>query len=384
MNDPLLRWREHFPILASTAYLISNSLGAMPRQVREGLGDYAEAWATRGVLAWEDAGGGQGWWDMPARIGNLIAPLIGAEAGQVSVQPNVTLATAMALSCFDFRAPRNRVVLNELEFPSVLYQYQALRDLGAEIVMVPSGDGVRVPAERIIAAIDERTAVVQLSHVLFRSAWIQDVAAVIRAAHQAGAGVVLDTYHSAGVLPFSVRELEVDFAVGGVLKWLCGGPGVAFLYVKPELVPRLRPRLAGWQAHRRPFAFEPEMDPRDDAWRFLTGTPAIPALYAARPGLEIINEVGVENIRGKSVRQTGLLIERARQHGWRVNSPLEASERGGTVTIDVPGAERVCRELLVRRFLVDHRPGAGIRIAPHFYTADDEIEAVVEEMHRII
>jgi kynureninase len=233
----------------------------------------------------------------------------------------------MVLSCFDFRPPRNRIVLNELEFPSVRYVYQALRDSGAELVVVPSDDGIRVPTGRMIEAIDERTLLVPFSHVLYRSACIQDVAAITAGAHRMGAYVVLDTYHSAGVLPLDVQGLAVDFAVGGVLKWLCGGPGAAFLYVRPDLGAHLKPRLAGWQAHRRPFAFEGEMDLREDAWRFLTGTPQVPALYAARPGLEIINKVGVANIRAKSVCQTSLLVELARERGWRVNSPLDAAER---------------------------------------------------------
>jgi len=403
MSDPLLLWRDEFPILQHTTYLISNSLGAMPRAVPGALAAYADAWATRGVRAWEssrvpaaECGLGNdrrtphselrtphledGWWEMPIAVGDMVAPLIGASPGEVAMHQNVTLASAMVLSCFDFRPPRNRIVLNELEFPSVRYVYQALRDSGAELVVVPSDDGIRVPTERMIEAIDERTLLVPFSHVLYRSACIQDVAAITAGAHRMGAYVVLDTYHSAGVLPLDVHGLAVDFAVGGVLKWLCGGPGAAFLYVRPDLRAHLKPRLAGWQAHRRPFAFEGEMDLREDAWRFLTGTPQVPALYAARPGLEIINKVGVANIRAKSVRQTSLLVELARERGWRINSPLDAGERGGTVSMDFPGAETVCRRLLERNFLVDYRPEAGIRIAPHFYNSDDEVRAVVDQI----
>ncbi len=395
MDDPLLRWRDEFPILADTTYLISNSLGAMPRSVRGALAAYADAWARHGVRAWESAAdaaqpdvsggthGGAGWWSLPVAVGDLVAPLIGAAPGEISMHPNVTLANAIVLSCFDVRPPRHRIVFSALEFPSVRYLYQAQWSRGAEPVVVPSDDGVRAGAERLLETIDERTLLVLLSHVLFRSAHIQDVAAVTRRAHQVGACVVLDVYHSAGVLPFDVRALEVDFAVGGVLKWLCGGPGCAFLYVRSDLRGRLTPRLTGWQAHRRPFAFEDEMDLRDDAWRFLNGTPQIPGLYAARPGLEIIHQVGVENIRAKSIRQTSLLIELAQEQGWRIHSPLNADERGGTVTIDLPGAENVCRKLLERKFLVDYRPQAGIRIAPHFYNSDEEVLAVVEEMARL-
>lgn len=386
MSDLLLEWRDEFPILSRTTYLISNSLGAMPHGVRDALASYAEAWASRGVRAWESASGAaadDGWWTMPITVGDLVAPLIGARAGEVSMHQNVTLATAIALSCFDFHPPRNRIVLSELEFPSVRYLLRAQRGHGAEIADVPSEDGIRVPLDKLVAAIDERTALVVASHVLFRSACIQDVAAIARRAREVGARVLLDTYHSAGVLPFDVHELRVDFAVGGVLKWLCGGPGAAFLYVRPDLWPHLRPSLTGWQAHRRPFAFERELDAREDAWRFLNGTPNVPALCAARPGLEIIGKAGVDRIRAKSVRLTSLLVERARERGWRIHSPLNADERGGTVTVDLPGGEEVCRQLLERNFLVDYRPGAGIRIAPHFYNTEDEIEAVIEEMKAI-
>lgn len=386
MDDPLLGWRDEFPILTEATYLISHSLGAMPRGVRGALEAYADAWARRGVRAWESASGAAsdaGWWSMPVTVGDLVAPLVGAAAGEISMLPNVTLANAVVLSCFELRPPRNRIVLSELEFPSVRYLYQAQRDRGADVVVAPSEDGIRVPTERLLEAIDERTLLAPLSHVLFRSACIQDVERVTRRAHQVGAHVVLDVYHSAGVMPLDVHALGVDFAVGGTLKWLCGGPGSAFLYVRPDLRSRLEPRLTGWQAHRRPFAFEAEMELRDDSWRFLNGTPQIPALYAARPGLEIINRVGVENIRAKSVRQTSLLVKLAQEHGWQVRSPLEAAERGGTVTIDLPGAEAVCRQLLERKFLVDYRPQAGIRIAPHFYNSDEELRAVAEEMSRL-
>lgn len=383
MDDALLRWRDQFPILARTTYLISNSLGAMPAGVRDSLAAYAEAWATRGVRAWESASGearDDGWWTMPLAIGDLVAPLIGAHPNEVSMHQNVTLANAIILSCFDFKPPRNRIVLSELEFPSVRYLYEEQRREGAEIVAATTEDGIRIPTERLLEAIDERTLLVLLSHVLFRSAYIQDVAAITRRAHDVGAYVVLDTYHSTGVLPYDVHELGVDFAVGGVLKWLCGGPGASFLYVRPDLRPRLRPRLLGWQAHRRPFGFEASMDLREDAWRFLNGTPNVPALYAARPGLEIIRQAGVAQIRAKSMRLTGLLIELAQERGWRVHSPLRAEERGGTVTIDLPNSEAVCRELLERKFLVDFRPQAGIRIAPHFYNSEDEVRAVIAEI----
>jgi kynureninase len=374
MSDDLLRWRTHFPILSTTTYLISNSLGAMPEGVREAMAAYAEAWATRGVTAWDD------WWDMPVKVGDLLAPIIGCGPGEISLHQNVTLVQAIIASCFGPAPPRNRVVLSDMEFPSVRYFWQAQR--GVEIVEV-EGDGVTVPAERMLAAIDERTLLVPMSHVLFRSACIQDAAAIIRHAHAMGALVILDSFQSAGTVPFNVRELDADFCVGGVLKWLCGGPGVAYLYVKPELRARLAPRLTGWMAHQRPFQFELTQDLQADSFRFLNGTPHIPALYAARPGLEIINQVGVENIRRKSVHQTGLLIEAATERGFPLTVPSGAAQRGGTVAINVADGYQVCQELIRRKFLVDYRPKAGVRVSPHFYNSDDEVLAVVEEIARI-
>jgi kynureninase len=374
MSDDLLAWREHFPILETSTYLISNSLGAMPRGVREALAAYTDAWATRGVTAWDQ------WWDMPVSVGDLIAPILGAGPGQISLHQNVTITQAIIASCFDFRPPRNRVVLSDMEFPSVKYFWQAQQ--GVDVVEV-RGDGVTVPLENMLAAIDERTLLVPMSHVLFRSAFIQDAATIIGHAHRAGARVILDTFQSAGTVPLNVQELNADFCVGGVLKWLCGGPGVAYLYVRPDLRESLAPRLTGWMAHRRPFQFEGAMDMTSGPFRFLNGTPHIPALYAARPGLEIISRVGVENIRRKSLRQTALLVEAARERGFRVTAPADPAQRGGTIAIDAPNGYEVCQELIRRKFLVDYRPQAGIRVSPHFYNTDEEVLAVVEEIARI-
>lgn len=380
MND-LLAWRKEFPILATTTYLISNSLGAMPRGVEPALAEYARTWATRGVRAWEE-----GWWEMAVALGDRIAPLIGADAGTISLHENVTLTQAVIASCFRFEGQRRKVVLTDKEFPSVVYFWHAQREHGAEVELVRTEeDPVRVPTEKLLAAIDERTLLVPFSHVLFRSAYVQDVQAIVEKAHRVGAHVILDAYQSAGVLPVEVKKWNVDFAVGGVLKWLCGGPGVAYLYVRPDLRAKLRPTLTGWLAHPRPFDFE--VGPgvyRDDAFRFLNGTPHIPAFYAARPGLEIIQQVGVERIREHSLQLTRRLIEGARAHGWRVHTPEADRERGGTVTLDVPRAPEVTRELLRRDILIDYRPGAGIRLSPHFYNIEDEVDSVLTEIAAIL
>jgi kynureninase len=378
--DPLLEWRKEFPTLEHTVHLISHSLGAMPRRTRDRLNEYADIWTTRNIRAWEE-----GWWEMPVTVGNLVASIIGAGEGEVVMLPNVSLAQSVINSCFDWCGKRNKIVSEELNFPTNLYLYRELERLGARIEIVPSDDGMTVPLERMLRAIDDQTLLVSTSHVIFKSAYIQDLAAITTRAHQAGAYIVADIYQSAGTVPVNVRELDVDFATGGSVKWLCGGPGAGYLYVRRDLWPRLEPKLTGWVAHRRPFAFETgEIDYADDVHRFLNGTPAIPALYAARSGYEIINEIGVDKIRAKSVRQTSRLIELADEAGFGVNTPRNPEQRGGTVTLDVPNAQEVTQELLRRDFLLDYRPGAGIRIAPHFYTADEELDLVVREIQTIL
>ncbi len=380
MSDPLLRFRSEFPILERTTYLVSNSLGAMPRGVPERLAEYARMWAERGVRAWSE-----GWWEMPVAVGDEIAPLIGADAGEVAMFPNVTLAQAAVLSALEYAPPRDTIVMTELDFPSVRYVFDALaRRLGARIVVVPSDDGIGIETDRLLAAIDERTRLVAISHVLFRSAYIVDAEAVCRRAHEVGALVSLDAFHSVGVLPVDVKGMGVDFLTGGVLKWLCGGPGGAFLYAAPAVRDRLAPALTGWQAHARPFGFEPEMVYAQGAFRWLNGTPVIPALYAAIEGPRCVRRAGVAAIRAKSIRQTSRLIELAARRGYRVNAPRDPDRRGGTVALLVPHALEVTRALLAENILVDYRPEAGIRIAPHFYTSDDEIEQVIEAIDRLL
>jgi kynureninase len=380
LADPEARWRGEFPILGRTTYLINNSLGAMPRGVYDSLRGYAEAWAERGVRAWEDS-----WWDLPGKVADQISPLIGAGPGEISLHQNVTTTQAVIASCFDFGGPRNKVVMTDLEFPSVQYFYHEQRQHGARVALVPSGNSIRFDLEPFLAAIDETTLLVPISLVLFRSSFIVDAKAIIERAHRVGALVILDLFQATGTVPFDVREVGCDFAVGGVLKWLCGGPGVAYLYVREDLRQKLRPSLTGWLAHRRPFSFEPgAIDPREDSYRFLNGTPHIPALYACQPGLEILNQVGVHAIREKSVRMTARILDGARARGWRVNTAENPTQRGGTVSVDCPHAFEVCRELLARDILVDYRPLAGIRISPHFYNHPEECDFALSQIEEIL
>ncbi len=377
--DSLLEWRKEFPTLERAVHLISHSLGAMPRAARERLNEYADAWTDRGIRAWEE-----GWWEMPVELGNLIAGIIGAGADEVVMLPNVTIAQWIVNSCFHWSGRRNKIVVEELNFPTNLYLYEQLTRLGARLETVASGDGVSIPLERLLAAIDDRTLLVSISHVLFKSAIIQDMAAVTRRAHEVGALVVADVYQSAGTVPVNVRGWDVDFAVGGSVKWLCGGPGAGYLYARRDLWPRLEPRLTGWMAHQRPFGFEGGMDYAAGIARFLNGTPAIPSLYAARAGYEIIAAIGVEAIRAKSLRQTQRLLDLAAEAGLPAFAPTAAAERGGTVVLDVPNGAAVAKELLRRDILVDFRPGAGIRIGPHFYTRDEELDQVIGEIRGIL
>jgi kynureninase len=378
--DELLRWRSEFPILEHTTYMISNSLGAMPRAVYDEMRAYADSWAERGVRAWEE-----GWFEMAVEVGDKMAPLLGVRAGEISLHQNVTICQAIISSCFDYRGARNKVVLCDLEFPSIQYFSNAQRRFGARTETVPSDDGIRLPLEKFLAAIDETTLLVPISQVLFRSAFIVDAKAIIEKAHRVGAHVILDCFQAAGTIPLEVRALGADFAVGGVLKWLCGGPGVGYLYVREDLRAKLRPALTGWLAHQRPFGFEiGAIEPREDSYRYLNGTTHIPALYACRPGLDILNQAGIRAIREKSMRLTRRIFEGARARGWRVNTPENPAERAGTVSVDCPNAPEVCRELIAREILVDYRPKAGIRLSPHFYNREEECDFTLEQIADIL
>ena len=373
MSDPLLAFRSEFPILERTTYLVSHSLGAMPRTVPDRLAEYVDMWAELGVRAWAN-----GWWEMPIEVASEIGPLLGASAGEVVMVPNVSLGQAVVMSAIGYTPPRDRIVMTDLDFPSVRYVYDQLAPrLGAKVVVVASEDGISIDEDRLIAEIDERTALVAISHVLFRSAYIMDVERICRRAHDVGALVSLDAFHSVGVMPVDVKRIGADFLTGGVLKWLCGGPGACFLYVSPAASEQYAPALTGWQAHRRPFAFEREMDYADGIARWLSGTPMIPALYAATEGPRLVRRAGIEAVRAKSIRQTARLIELADERGYTVSAPRDSSRRGGTVALDVPHAYEIAQFLLSHDIIVDYRPNAGIRIAPHFYTSDAELERAV-------
>ena len=368
----LAAYRDRFPILESTTYLINHSLGAMPAEAERRLGQFAAEWRTRGARAW-----GEGWWDSVFRTGDLIGGIIGAPPGSTVMHQNVTVAEAIVLSCFDLKPPRNKIVFEEGLFPSVRYVQHAWSRFGAEVVVCEDADAV-------IEAIDERTLLVPVSHVLYKTAEIQPIERIVARAKEMGAYVCLDAYQSAGAVPLDVTALGVEFCVGGSVKWLCGGPGAGWLYVRPDLAERLEPALAGWQGHARPFAFEIEMEPAPGSARFLTGTPAVSANYAASAGYEIIAEIGVDRIRDHSMRQTALLVELVDAAGFELTSPRDPEIRGGSVVFRVPDFQAVHAELARREIICDTRPDAGIRFGPHFFNTEDELRFAVGEVQEIL
>jgi kynureninase len=378
--DPLLSWRAEFPIVDTCTYLVSHSLGAMPKRTTKYLQQYTDEWSTRGVRAWHE-----GWWEIGRTVGDLLAPILGVKPGTISMHQNVTVAMGIIGSCFMYDGTRRKIVMTDLEFPTNMYLFEGFRRYGAEIVYVPADDSLRTNLQRLLDAIDDQTVLVPLSVVLFRSAYIQDARAVVEKAHKVGARVVLDVYQAAGTVPLQIEATGADFAVGGSVKWLCGGPGAGYLYVHPDVAKDVFPGLVGWAAHANPFSFATgPITYADGPERFQSGTPNVPSIYAARAGYEIVREVGVEAIRKKSLRLTRRLIEHAQRAGYRLNTPTDDRERGGAVVVDVPNGEAASQELLRRNVIIDYRPGAGIRMAPHFYNSEAEIDHAMQVLDEVV
>lgn len=381
MSDPLLDWRQEFPILDRTTYLISHSLGAMPRRAHERLAEYGKVWETRGVRAWHEV-----WWEYPRQVGDLIGKILNAPADCVAMHQNVSVAVSLLFSCFDWaKSKRNKIVTNDLEFPSVLYVCEEQTRLGAKHFSVKSRDRMEPDYEALLAAIDETTQFVVISLVFFRNGALSDLAAVAKRAHEMGALVLVDGYQGVGAVPLDVQKMDIDFLAGGSVKWLLGGPGAGYLYVKPSHLQKLEPRITGWAAHARPFAFETErIDYANDIYRMQHGTASLPSLYAARSGYEIVGEIGVAKIREKSLRQTRRMIELAESKGFSVRTPKSDTRRGGYIAIDVPHGAAVVKALEKREILCDYRPGSGIRLSPHFYTKDEELDFAIGEIAKAV
>ena len=372
--DPLLTWRDEFVGIDRVLHFISHSLGAMPRGAAEMLERYAQMWRERGIRSWEEE-----WFELPTQVGDTLGAIFNAEPGCVSMHENCTTAQSIALSALAFASPRNRLVCTAEDFPSELYLYEGLTRRGVELVRVPAREGRTIAEADLVAAIDERTAVVAISQVFFRTSQVLDLAPVIARAHEVGALVMVDAYQAIGTVPTDVLALGVDMLTGGSVKWLCGGPGAGYLYVSPRVRAVLEPAFTGWMAHEQPFAFDSSpLERHAGARRFWTGTPGIPAFAAAVSGYRIVAGIGVEAIRAKSLRQTERMMAWADEFGLGVVSPRAAATRGGTVVLDVPNAETVCRSLLAQDVLLDFRPGVGLRLAPHFYTRDDEVDRVMK------
>lgn len=371
-------WRARFPILNDTTYLVNHSLGAMPAAAKDVLVRFADQWATRGVRSW-----GEGWWDAPVNVGNVLAPLLNAPKDTVVMHQNVSVIQSLVASALDFDGPRNKVVYTDQNFPTNMYVWEGLRRFGARIETVETG-GLEVPLEKLLAAIDEETLIVPVSHVCFKTSYLQEAKAICERAHEVGAMVLLDTYQSLGCVPVDVQELGVDMVCGGSVKWLCGGPGAGYLYVRPDLISKLEPRLTGWAAHAAPFAFE--MGAQRYATgieRFLHGSPAVASLLQATAGYEIVREAGVDNIRAHSIALTEQLRGDMENRGFVVNTTANPERRGGTLTIGLNEEESgpaFVKALEERGILVDHRPEAGIRVSPHFYTPAEELAEFAQHM----
>ena len=380
-HDPSL-WRDRFPILNDTTYLVNHSLGAMPVGVVDKLKAFTDKWAERGVRAW-----GEGWWTAPSDIGDLVGGLMNAPAGSVVMHQNVSVITGLVASALNFDDERNKVVYTDQNFPTNMYVWEAFKQYGARIHQVESDPGGIVPTERLLEAIDEQTLIVPISHVCFRNSYLQDAQAICERARSVGALVLLDTYQSLGTVPIDVQELGVDMVCGGSVKWLCGGPGAAYLYVRPDLFETLEPKITGWMAHADPFAFElGEQRYSSGAQRFLHGSPAVASLMQASAGYEVIQEVGVQNIRGWSIHLNELLREDLASRGFTFHGPSTPETRGGTLTVELHPEESgpaFVKSLERRHILVDHRPEAGIRVSPHFYTQEDELAGFAETMQHL-
>lgn len=385
MDELAQKYRQHFPILESSCYMISNSLGAMPREAGKELMQYTHEWQTDGVEAWHS------WFPLVDTVSGLFGKIIGAEAKDVTLIHNLTIGSALIASCLDFSGKRNKVVFTELHFPTISYLWHGWQKYGAKVILIKSDDGIHVDVQKILDAIDEESLIVPISHVYFRSGALQDIKMIIEKAHSVGALVMVDSYQAAGVVPIDVKALNVDILAAGVLKWLCGGPGAAFMYVRSDLHERFRPAIRGWLGDKEPFEFTmPDVNFSEGMHRFLTSSIQVPCLYTAVPALKMMGEIGITAIREKSLGLTQRIIDRSDEYGFKVNSPREPHRRGGALTIDPNGitkgkldTKQLNDELIRRRFITDYRPPFGIRVAPHFYNTLEEVDAIMMEMKKL-
>lgn len=375
--------RDEFPILADRNYLISASLGPLSRRSRSLAEEHLDLWQRLGPEElWFEHG-------MPRlqECRSLFARLIGADADEIAIIPSVSSGISSLASCLDLKR-RPKIVATDMDFPTNHYVWQAQAARGAELDVVRSPDQIRIETAGIVSRIDDRTSLVNTNRVLFESSFILDMPPVIAAAHAAGSYVLVDDFHGSGIVPIDVHELNIDFLVSGALKWLCGGQGIAFLYVRRDLIQQLDPLVVGWFGTQEPFDFDrSKLRLRSDARRFETGTYALPQAWTAAGGMSLILEVGVENIRAHNQILTGAIIEAADETGLDVLSPRDAARRGGLVRLRIPGgrpeAERVLHILFERHVVLDQR-GDAVRISPHFFNTESDIEACFIELRKVL
>lgn len=370
--------RDQFPILGTSTYLVSHSMGAAPARAKAALEAYWDEWAAEGPEAWE------AWIPRIGEIADGIGSIVGAPAGSIFLGPNVSVLQAAIASCIGFGCERNEVVYESVQFPSLTYVWKEWERYGAVTRVIPSDDGRTISLDRILSAITEKTAIAVLSHAYYVSGAVADIRAIQAHCHEYGTLLCVDAYQTTGVYPYDVTEWDLDLVTGGSHKWLCGGPGCGWIYIKPSLIDYFKPAVTGWFAHARPFSFEAApIEHAPSMYRFATGTPTIPGYVVARPGHDLIREVGVARIREHNVRLTTKLAEMALERGLRVNTPLEPERRTGWIGLDFDGSGAACRELIARRVFVDYRPGCGIRVSPHFYTTDAEIDNFFAELDKL-
>src|SRR5881396_3348695 len=370
----LARYRSEFPIFRDKVYLNTCSLGALGERTRRRLGEFLDLWQARGAAAWYDV-----WWAALAELRRRYGRLVGATPAEIALAPSISVALSSLAEALDYRR-RPKVVVTSLDFPTVAYQWLAKRPRGVEVVVVESPDGVTVPVEAIARAVDDRTALVATSHVYFTSGAIQDLRAVADGAHAKGALCLIDAHQSVGQVPLDVRAAGVDGVTAGGLKWLLGGPGIVFLYVREELARRLAPAIAGWFGHKNQFAFElRSLEWHDDARRFELGTPSLAAVYAQLGGLEYIEEIGVPAIRAVTTALTEDLVARARDLGLRPKVAPRAEDRSAIVLLPAADPAAGVRHLAAGGIIADARPG-HVRLSPFFYNVQDDHVSALERL----
>lgn len=365
------RWRTEFPILQSRTYLNSCSLGALSRRSMGYLGEYQGLWNTLGASAWYEL-----WMGRIGELRGRVAELWNAREQEVALSPSVSAALSSIASAVDY-SKRNRVVIADLDFPTLAYQWMAKK--GVEVVRVPS-DGVGVPPERWAEYVDERTAIVATSHVFYSTGYIQDLRPIAEVARRAGALFLVDGYQAVGQIPVDPRASGADVYVAGPLKWLLGGPGLSFLWVRDDRIAGLEPQVVSWFGMKNQFEFNIEaLDYRDDAGRFAMGTPAIPTVYTALGGLEIVLEVGLSAIRERVAALTAQIVDGSRERGLRLRISDDPERRSGIVMIETPRAKECVAQLAQQGIVVDSR-GEYVRVSPHFYNTPAEGDAFLEAL----